>query len=79
MRFCSDIEPQGPFSAALAALTAASTSFSPASATMPITLLLIGLRFSYHLSVATYSPSMKLRILSVIMISPVAFRNVCRL
>ena len=78
MRFCSDIEPQGTFSAALAALTAASTSFA-GFGDRTDHLVVDRVAVLYHLSVATYSPSMKLRILSAIMISPVTFSNVAGL
>ena len=62
-RSTTDSLPQGPFRAALAAATAASTSGLPASWTMPIRELSTGLRFSYRLPLAldTYSPLMKFR------------------
>src|SRR5574337_497948 len=60
-RRASGIWPQGPFRAARAAATAASTSALPASATRPITAWVVGVRLSNHWPVATYSPLMKLR------------------
>src|SRR5574338_56747 len=60
-RRVSVIRPQGPFRAARAAATAASTSALPASATRPITAWVVGVRLSNHWPVATYSPLMKLR------------------